>query len=268
MKELSKDLTEVYTHAGIFHADDVFSTALLNIYCGKLLQVNRVFKLPEDQVFAYDIGMGKYDHHQVDAEVRENGVKYAAFGLIWREIGVEILGSEEAAENFDYSFVQMIDIADNTGEKNPVSSIISSFNKNWDEMLVGDIYFHEAVEVAQKILEKLFNSIKSTLRAEKIVKEYLEKTPEDQEYVVFDKFAPWQEIIIPTNKKFAIFPSNRGGYNVQVVPKEFGNPEAKQDLPKEWLDEKPDGCTFVHPGLFLASFAEIEDAIKAVENIL
>ena len=156
MKELSKDLTEVYTHAGIFHADDVFSTALLNIYCGKLLQVNRVFKLPEDkEVFAYDIGMGKYDHHQQDAEVRPNGIKYAAFGLIWREVGAEILGSEKAAEKLDNNFVQIIDNSDNTGEHNPISLIISSFNKNWHEMIVGDIYFQNAVQFAQTALEKL-----------------------------------------------------------------------------------------------------------------
>ena len=55
--------------------------------------------------------------------------------------------------------------------------------------------------------------------------------------------------------KFAIYPSNRGGYNVQQVD---------ESLPAEWLEEKPQGCTFVHAGLFLAAFETKEAALEAV----
>ena len=61
-------------------------------------------------------GRGKYDHHRGIAEIRENGVPYAAFGLLWEELGAEILG-EELAEKFDEAFVQPLDNNDNTGEK-------------------------------------------------------------------------------------------------------------------------------------------------------
>ena len=40
---------------------------------------------------------------------------YAAFGLLWRENGTEILCKEDARQ-FDLEFVQPIDKSDNTGE--------------------------------------------------------------------------------------------------------------------------------------------------------
>ena len=73
-----------YTHAGKFHADDVFSAALLRILRPDIRFV-RAMGLPEGfGGFAFDIGWGRFDHHQKDAPVRENGVPYAAFGLLWR----------------------------------------------------------------------------------------------------------------------------------------------------------------------------------------
>ena len=57
--------------------------------------------MPEDfDGLVYDIGFGKYDHHQENRRVRKNGVPYAAFGLLWEEFGSEILGEKEA-QKFD-----------------------------------------------------------------------------------------------------------------------------------------------------------------------
>ena len=79
----------------------------------------------------FDIGRGRYDHHQKDSRVRENGVPYAAFGLLWEELGGAILGEELAAE-FDEAFVQPLDNNDNTGEKNELATLIGNFNPAWD----------------------------------------------------------------------------------------------------------------------------------------
>ena len=72
----------------------------------------------------YDIGDGKYDHHQKNSRVRENGVPYAAFGLLWEQFGHELL-SKVDAQAFDEYFIQPIDQSDNTGEENIISLIIS-----------------------------------------------------------------------------------------------------------------------------------------------
>ena len=76
-----------FTHGAKFHADDLFSTALLRLI-NPDIQVERGFDVPENfDGIVYDIGRGRFDHHQQDKEIRENGVPYAAFGLLWREFG-------------------------------------------------------------------------------------------------------------------------------------------------------------------------------------
>ena len=65
------------THSGTMHADDIFSTAFLNLYLGDV-KVYRTTHVPvdiKDDVLVYDIGRGKYDHHQETAKKRENGPK-------------------------------------------------------------------------------------------------------------------------------------------------------------------------------------------------
>ena len=72
-----------FTHAGKFHADDVFATALLQILRPDI-KITRGFTVPDDfDGIVYDIGFGMFDHHQEPREYRANGVPYAAFGLLW-----------------------------------------------------------------------------------------------------------------------------------------------------------------------------------------
>ena len=62
------------THAGKFHADDVFSGALLRLLRPGI-GISRVFQIPENfDGLVFDIGWGEFDHHQQGAPVRENGV--------------------------------------------------------------------------------------------------------------------------------------------------------------------------------------------------
>ena len=73
-----------FTHAGKFHADDVFATALLQILRPDI-KITRGFVVPDDfDGIVYDIGFGMFDHHQEPRETRPNGIPYAAFGLLWR----------------------------------------------------------------------------------------------------------------------------------------------------------------------------------------
>ena len=81
-------------------------------------------------------------------------------------------------------------------------------------------------------------------------------------------FAPWQSILVNRETIFVIFPSLRGGYNLQVVPITEESFEMKQPFPESWLQENPIGCTFVHPNRFLAVFSTEETAIQAARFIL
>ena len=100
LEQIKKKNAKAFTHSGKFHADDVFSYALL-LYLNPAITITRGNKVPKDfDGIVFDIGRGKYDHHQRDSRIRENGVPYAAFGLLWEELGAEILG-EELAAKFD-----------------------------------------------------------------------------------------------------------------------------------------------------------------------
>ena len=127
------------THGGKFHADDVFSAALLKMI-NPQMDIVRVFQIPDDfDGIVFDIGAGKYDHHQERAEVRENGVPYAAFGLLWRDFGKDIMSrglsenqAKKEAEIFDEKFIQPLDEDDNTGNGSQLAGIIATFNPSWD----------------------------------------------------------------------------------------------------------------------------------------
>ena len=267
MERLNKSnlstINKAYTHGGVFHADDVFSSALLELM-NPNIEIVRTFSVPEDAELAFDIGGGLYDHHQEESGVRINGVPYAAFGLLWRDLGAEFLGSEEEANLFDQIFVQPLDITDNIGGPNSLSSAIGSFNPTWEnnDPEESNKQFRKAVEFAAQILLNNKIRVEGKLKARTLVEAALDSS--ENRIVVLPRFAPWQDVLIPSEEaNFVIYPSQRGGYNLQVVPVDFGTQAAKKPLPKDWLKAAPNGCTFVHTGLFIATFDTVDNAIKA-----
>ena len=138
-----------FTHGGKFHADDVFSTALLQIVRPDI-QVTRGFVVPDDfDGIVYDVGGGMFDHHQEPRETRPNGVPYAAFGLLWQVLGAQLVG-EHQARLLDENFIQPLDLNDNTGEQNSLADAIGSFNPLWDSKDDPDECFWRAVPVAAR----------------------------------------------------------------------------------------------------------------------
>ena len=189
------------THGGKFHADDVFSAALLKIL-NPQINIVRTFQIPNDfNGIVFDIGGGKYDHHQEGAEVRENGVPYAAFGLLWREFGESLISKylpEEQAKKeavcFDEKFIQPLDEDDNTGSGNQLANIISIFNPNWDSDESSDCCFSEAVDFATSVLNKEIDRIMSVQRAKEMVGDALANSKDN--IVILPRFAPWKMVQI------------------------------------------------------------------------
>ena len=94
-----------FTHAGKFHADDVFSAALLRTIRPDI-QIQRGFAVPDDfDGLVFDIGDGMFDHHAAGSPVRPNGHPYAAFGLLWQVLGPDLVG-KSGADWLDERFVQ------------------------------------------------------------------------------------------------------------------------------------------------------------------
>ena len=277
-EQIKQNNATAFTHSGKFHADDVFSSALL-LYLNPEIRIIRGNKVPEDfDGIVFDIG----DHHQKDSRIRENGIPYAAFGLLWEELGAEILG-EELAQKFDESFVQPLDNNDNTGEKNELATLIGNFNPTWDAQGGNDEAFFQAVSVAGMILENKFERYLGNERADKRVEEILEehqkailsgeKSKEEARILILPEFVPCQKRLSETDIAFVIFPSNRGGYCIQPQKKEYSL-NYKCSFPVEWLgleNEELVAATglssagFCHKGGFLMTTGTLEDAVKACE---
>ena len=271
-----------FTHSGKFHADDVFSAALL-LYLNPEIMIKRGNRVPEDfDGIVFDIGRGQYDHHQKDSRIRENGIPYAAFGLLWEELGADILG-EDLAQRFDEAFVQPLDNNDNTGEKNELATLIGNFNPTWDAEGSNDEAFFQAVSVAGMILENKFERFRGNERADKRVEEIYahheqavhdrEKHRDDARILILPEFVPCQKRLSETEIAFVIFPSNRGGYCIQPQKKEYSL-NYKCSFPSEWLGleneelQKETGLVsagFCHKGGFLLTTWTLEDAVKACE---
>lgn len=255
-----------FTHAGTFHADDVFSTALLKIL-NPNFNVKRGYDVPENfDGIVYDIGFGKYDHHQINNEKRQNGVEYASFGKLWRDYGELILNKTECV-HFDHNFIEHLDLSDNTGEKDTLASVISSFNPLWDEQEKSDEYFNDAVNYAINILNKQFNKYKKNREAESYVLKAYNKS--NKEIVILDKYYPWIKVLSATKAKYVIHPSNRGGYIVQCVPFKNGKlkvsfPECLRGKDSKFLDNIIPGLKFVHNNGFMASTDSIETCNKLI----
>ena len=261
-----------FTHAGVFHADDVFATALLKIVYPDIV-IERGTKVPDDyDGIVYDIGYGKYDHHQADHKIRENGVSYAAFGLLWEEYGPELVGEEMAAA-FDKEFVQRLDLSDNTGENEAVCSLIAGYNSLWDEDSDQDEQFMEAVNVAKEMLER---QIKKMISKKKAAEEVRNQISQAKDHIlILEKAMPWKEALVDTDILYVIMRSIRGGYNVQAVPKTIDTTELKKAFPKAWCGAAKEDLvkmtgietfTFCHFNGFLCVAETLEDAVKIAED--
>lgn len=258
------------THAGKFHADDVFSTALLR-YVNPTLKVIRVNQVPEelDDGIVFDIGRGEFDHHQLEKEYREDGIPYAAFGLLWRKLGKELIGEEEA-ERFDRRFVAPLDENDNYGTEHAIARIISNFNPCWDEERSADDAFEEAVKWALPILQNEFAQIFARLRAKNEVEQVL-PTAKDR-ILVLPRSLPWKSVVMETEIEFVIYPSNRGGYCGQAVPNLEDKNTLKCRFLEDWggfSDEELqeisgiETASFCHSSGFLFVAKTLEDVLKA-----
>ncbi|HCK88076.1 MAG TPA: hypothetical protein DHW39_04605 [Erysipelotrichaceae bacterium] len=111
-----RDILNLYTHDGIFHADDVFAAALLSLMCEDINVVRGSdTDIPEGgDWIVFDIGGGELDHHT--PENKENNgthpgtdIPYAACGLVWRKYHEEILEAQDCPKRYIESVYQKLE---------------------------------------------------------------------------------------------------------------------------------------------------------------
>lgn len=288
---ITKDINaaNLITHAGTFHADDVFATAFLTKIIDNpvLYRINNYSNDIKTDAIVYDIGGGEFDHHQINAKVREENFKYSSIGLLFEKFGEKYIRTlvddniEEIVCEIEKNLIKQIDAIDNgifpyiECEYNVtlLSDIISLFNPTWDDKTDRDELFLNAVKLAEFIFDREVNKIISKIKARDKVIEAIKEN--DGSILYLEEFMPFKDFILESTNpkaldiKFVIFPSIRGGFTVHTVPtsKLIREPRLRfpvsiSGLRDEELRNKTGikTATFVHADGFIGAAETLEDA--------
>ena len=280
------------THSGTMHADEVFATAFLSLYRGDILIYRQSEVNPEDypNALVYDVGRGKFDHHQIDRQVRENNIPYCSLGLLWKEYGLDFLekrGVEYASEvhqAIDKDFIEGIDAIDNgvfpkveaPYKIKNICDIIKIFNPSYGSGQNESTQFLKAVDVAKSTFEEEVASVTGRVKARNLVEAKIEEAKE-KHYLVLDEFMPYEEAVFNKDENkdiyFCIYPSNRGGYAAKTISISPEDRTDRMSFPEEWAGQDKqlenisgvEGATFCHLARFLVCAKTKEAIIKLVE---
>ncbi len=281
------------THAGVFHADEVLATVILNKVFGdiRLCRVNSLSDAGDAVV--YDIGGGQFDHHQKGGNgARKNGIPYASAGLIWKKYGYAVICESEDTdaktvwEKIDEELVQGIDAVDNGFQRASdnsskcldLSNIIRLMNPNWDDKVSSDEAFVKAVDWMESVFNLVYRNVVSGLKGVRIVEAAIEHSV--NHIMVLEQFVPWQDCVFASSDKraealhYVVYPSVRGGYNWQCVPDTPHGFGQRKPVPSAWcglrgkeLQELTGIRTavFCHASGFMGSAETFEDAYALAE---
>lgn len=283
------------THSGTMHADEVFATAFLDLYLEdvRVFRTNKVENVSSDQL-VYDIGRGKYDHHQLDAEKRDNGITYSSLGLLWREFGRDFLRKynysniEEVFNGIDKDLIEGIDADDNgffpkveaNYKVKNLPSIIKIFNPSFDSGENEKDQFIKAVKLAKMIFEEEVIYVNGKVISDKKVTDIINNSDVSKGYLYLEEYIPFEDAIFNHSEGdkilFVAYPSNRGGYAIKTVSKNSGDRTSRKLFPEEWaglqgkeLEEVSGipGLSFCHTGRFIVNCSSFE-AMTSVLNIV
>jgi len=281
------------THNGTFHADDLFAAASLSILNKGNIKIIRTRdpKIISTGDYVFDVGgqhdgVHFFDHHQKGGGgVRENGIPYSSFGLIWKKYGEQICGNKEVADKIDKKLVQAIDANDNginlfttTGEVSPyqIQDIFYNFRPSWKEKQDYDASFMNLLPFVVEILKREILISKNNLEAEEIVRQAYEKA-DDKRVIIFDDNYPWFETINKYPEPLYVITRRGENWRAEAVRKEKNNFENRKSFPATWAGKRdaeiaeltgvPDAI-FCHNGCFLVVAKSKEGIIALVQMAL
>ncbi|MEX0931898.1 MAG: MYG1 family protein [Candidatus Paceibacterota bacterium] len=295
----------VVTHNGGFHADDIFGTAVL------LLAFKRE-GIPRDAIhivrtrdvsviekgdYVLDVGgeydpkRKRFDHHQVGgAGKRENGISYASFGLLWKEYGTILCGSEEVANRIDEKLVAPTDADDNGDDiftsvysgvaPYTISSYVASKVPTWKEVEDSeDDVFLELLSFAESLIEREISVGKDRSEGNRIAEDAY-TSASDKRLLVLDQFIPWKRVAEKYKDiLFVVLPDRNplNGWHVYTVRKNDTGFENRKNLPEAWgglRDTEMAEVTgvsdafFCHNKLFIAATKTKEGALALAQLAL
>lgn len=249
--------TKIVTHSGSFHLDDLFAVATISVLFPDLEVVRSREKEDMDSAdFVVDVGdvydpeSNRFDHHQPGgAGLRENGVPYASFGLVWKKYGALVSGEARVADLVDKKMVQPIDAADSgfnmyKETKRGLSPYLldnafKALTPTWRDEETVDETFTNLLPLAQKILLREIKKAKYFFEDAEIVKKTYKET-KDKKIIILEHPMAWKSII--SRKKeplFLIHPNQMTGeWIVTCVKKNPRSHENRKLLPKSWAGKR------------------------------
>ena len=290
------------THSGKFHADDVFAAATLRLLA-PVAAIERTRDpealqeaVADGQAVVFDVGdhfdpQGhNFDHHQRGFDrAREDGVAYAAFGLVWEAFGPlycrVCLGEEpdeetieEVAARVEERLVRAVDAAD-CGvldqqarlKDEPevelaitnVSDVIDLYNPMGRQPAQAyDEAFERAMRVAGEVLEASTRRVLAFIRAEQVVRGADDGSP----VLVLREYVPWHAHA-GEHLRFVLSPALDGsGWMVEAVQDDF---VPRCPLPAAWAGRRGEelagasgvgDAIFCHRARFIAAARSEEGA--------
>lgn len=289
---------KIVTHSNTFHADDVFAVAvLLQVYPEASIERTRDSGEIAKADIAVDVGLiynpeeNRFDHHQPGgAGVRDNGVPYAAFGLVWKKFGTKLSGNTAIAKEIDQKLVTPIDAIDNgvsiskplfndIKEYN-ISTIVSTFLPEEGDKNFLDGQFMKAVQFATEIL---LREIEGSRREAQDMEELSRIARNSSSSVlVLDRFMRgWDVLVDFPGILFVVYPGRKewgdDKWYIKTVRKNKVGFESKKLLPQPWAGlsgsklieaSGVQDAEFCHKGRFLAAAWSKEGVLSLAKKAL
>ena len=260
---------KIVTHSGYFHTDDLLAVATLllkypeaEVIRSRDEEVIESADIVVDVGQKYDASSMRFDHHQPSgAGVRDNGIPYASFGLVWKEFGEEVAGGKDKAKIIEDKLIVAVDATDNGVD------LYTLLFKNTREYSLGDFFYSfvgeaETLEDLDKVFFEVLSLAKDLLRREiesakrtaddwrEVLKIYDESA--NKEIIILPANKHWKKILIPTETLFVISPRPDGQWGARAVPKAINSFELKSPFPASWAGLK---------GGDLSSVSGVSDAV-------
>ncbi len=285
---------KIVTHNGPFHQDELFAVAtLLEIYPDAQVIRSRDLKVFETADFLVDVGRennpdkNQFDHHQPGgAGVRQNGVPYASFGLVWKKFGAQLCGGDpRVADVVDKKMVQPIDAADSGyriyEKAQPglgpylFDNVLNALSPTWRDKESNDEAFLNLQPLARLVLRKEIEKAVYFFEDIEVVKQTF-KDAEDKRIIVFDRPYAWRSTLtLRKEPLFVIFPdTENGGWSISGVPTHPRESRLRVYFPRNWAGLRGEqlerasgipGAEFVHNKLFVGKAKTLEAAKAMAE---
>jgi uncharacterized UPF0160 family protein len=278
-------VTQVATHSGPFHADEVFAYALLRVFLGEELTLVRTrdLALIAQADVAIDVGgeydpeRRRFDHHQ---RSYDGPLSSAGMVLSWLEHSGKVPVSLAAQLRIDW--VDYIDAVDN-GRRSPgggvpcISMIVAVLAEQAGSPAEFDARFLDAVAMCEGVLRGLLaTENRNRVASAAVASAMREAQAAGSRVIAFDRHYKWKRAYFEHGgahhpSDYVLFPDDDGSWRLLGIPDEAGSFGLKRPLPAEWAGLVDDelsrvvgvpGAKFCHKNRFIASFVS-EAAARA-----